>query len=168
MNHALSIKAAEADFWATTDNPMNLWEWSEPYRTDGLRFFTTDQNLGVWSELLGKRGIRRVYSSHLTQMGLETPDGMPIILPTLITLLGWLCRQKVKHVRIFGCDMRGQGSPLTGPWRRKADPNWESRWKVERILLAYTMRAYRLTGARIERWRTSPSPTRDPSRATSS
>lgn len=168
VNHALSIPGLDADFWATTDNPMNLWQWSLPFRTEELRFFTTDQNVGVWHELLGKTGIRRVYSHHLTQMGLETPDGMPIILPTLIALLGWLSRQKVRRVRLFGCDMKGKGSPLSGGWAAKADPNWESRWKVERILLAYTMRAYRTSGMRIERWPTSLSSTRARSRATSS
>ena len=152
VNHALSIPGIRMDFWATTDNPANLWEWSQAYRTPRLRYFTTDQNVGAWGGLLGE-DIRKVYSTHLTQMGLHTPEGMPIILPTVITLLGWICRMGVKRVRIFGCDMKGTGSPLSGRWSEKVDAAWDSRWMVERTLLAYTMRAYRLSNARIERWR---------------
>lgn len=163
VNHALAVPELEADFWATTDIPHNLWEWSKRYRTKKLRYFTTDQNVGVFGELLGPRQIRKVYTSHLTQMGIETDDGKPIILPTLITLLGWLWRLDVKRVRLFGCDMKGQGSPLSGDWSEKTTQLWDYRWRVERVLLAYTMRAYHDSGARIDRWpRTSPSRTRPP------
>ena len=149
VNHALSLPAP-VDFWATTDNPARLWAWSEPHRRENLRYFTTDQNVGVFSELLPEH-YTDVYSQPFTEMWKD--DGKPIILPTIIPVLSWLLLVGVKYVRLFGCDMWGSNSPLhsSEPWSEE-DPNHSARWKVERTLLSHAMREYRLRGARIERW----------------
>lgn len=153
VNRALGIKAVRADMWATTDNPANLWDWSEPHRNERLRYFTTDQNLGAWSSLLGESNLRKIYSTDMTHMGMDTPEGLPIILPTVITLLGWLVNMGVKRIRVFGCDMVGRGSPMgSDGWDDEQDPHWSSRWAVERILFAHTIREANEHGARIERW----------------
>lgn len=155
VNRAIALRTAQAHFWATTDDPRHLWAWSEPYRPRGLRYFTTDQNLGVWQELL-QEDITRVYSTEMTEMGLDDDIGRPMTLPTLMPLLAWLLRLGIKRVRLFGVDMLGVGASIDGPgyepWEEKPDRKWDSRWLVERVLLSHVIRAYRAKGARCERW----------------
>ncbi len=148
VNHALSIRAP-IDFWATSDNPNRLWPWSKPHRHRALRYFTTDQNIGVYSQLI--RDVTKVYSVQFTEMWKD--DGMPIILPTIIPLLSWLLQLGVSEVRLFGCDMRGMNSPIhsSEPFGEE-EPNHTSRWKVERVLLSHAMRRYRAEGATIQRF----------------
>ena len=152
INRAIALRTAPVDFWATTDNPHHLWEWSLPHRPERLRYFTTDQNLAVWHKLLGADGIRRVYTAEMTDMGLESDTGLPMTLPTLMPVCAWLLRLGCKRVRLFGCDMRGSGSPMSGDWAASEDRNWGSRWRAERVLLSHVFHLYRAHGARIERW----------------
>lgn len=165
VNHALSVPGVRVDFWATSDDPMNLWEWSEKHRTAGLRYFSTDQNAHIWYGVLGDRISRLLYSVHMTTMGRDE-NGMLIILPTVIPLLAWLLRIGCKRIRVFGADMCGQGSPLVSEWKQDPDRHWRSRWAVERVLFAHAVRTARGMGARIERWKPVPKK-RAPSRALS-
>jgi hypothetical protein len=156
INHALATPTP-VDFWATSDNPQNLWAWSEPHRRRGLRYFTTDQALSVYDELLGDE-IRRVYSTHMTVMdeGGEGSRGITI-LPTIVTVLAWLDGLGVQEVRLFGCDMTGRHSPLhsSQAFALEADDAHAWRWRIERALLAHAIRRDRQRGARIERWKPS-------------
>lgn len=150
VNRALAVPDIKKDFWATSDDPRALWSWSEEHRKPGLRFFSTDQNAGVWMLLLGEE-IRRLYSVHMTAMA-HDENGAMVILPTVVPVLAWLLRLGVKRIRVFGADMRGMGSPLLGDWKHDPDWKWRSRWDVERVLFAHIARTARERGARIERW----------------
>jgi hypothetical protein len=160
INHALATPTP-VDFWATSDNPQNLWEWSRPHRRAALRYFTTDQAVSVYSDLLGDE-IDRVYSTHMTVMHSGGEERGITILPTIIPVLGWLNGLGVMDVRLFGCDMKGKHSPLhsSEEWVPEADDAHAWRWKIERALLAHAIRLFRERGARIERWKPSePTPT---------
>lgn len=150
VNHALSVPGVKVDFWATSDDPRNLWSWSEKHRKPGLRYFSTDQNAGVWMLLLGKE-IERLYSVVMTQIERDQ-NGIMVILPTIVPVLAWLLRLGVKRIRVFGADMAGMGSPLVSEWKHDPDWKWRSRWDVERVLFAHIARTARERGARIERW----------------
>ena len=156
VNRAIALQAAPAHFWATTDDPRHLWAWSEPYRAKGLRYFTTDTNLLWWQDILGETGLSKVYSVEMTDMKQNDENDRITTLPTIMPLLCWLLRLKVQRVRIFGCDMSGIGGSVDGPgyveWLDKPERSWDSRWHVERVLLAHVTRLYRTTGARVERW----------------
>lgn len=165
VNRTICLQNAQAHLWATTDDPRHLWTWSEPHRREGLRYFTTDTNLLMWQQILGE-DIKKVYSTPMTDMGQDDADGKIMTLPTLIPLLCWLLRVGSKRVRLFGCDMFGFGGSVEGPgheeWSEKSDRHWDSRWLIERVLLAHVSRLYRANGARVERWnplRSSPSRT---------
>lgn len=160
VNHALAVEAP-VDFWATSDSPRTLWAWSERHRRSGLRYFTTDQNVGAWQELLGDE-VTSVYSGDPTQMGLDEKTQAPVILPTLFPVLAWLLRLGVKDVRLFGVDMSGTASPIhsSEAWSPVSDEGHRWRWRVERVLLAHFTRLYRAKGARIERWNPRSRPSR--------
>lgn len=154
VNRAIATHVP-VDFWATSDDPRNLWAWAEPYRHPALRYFSTDQNAHIWVDLLPGLELQKLYSTHHTEMGRDE-QGLAVILPTVMPTLAWLLRLGVKRVRLFGADMVGMGSPISGDWKRDPDRSWESRWKIERVLLSHVARIYRGRGARIERWNHSP------------
>lgn len=156
INHALSVPA-KAHVWATTDVPRNLWEWSTPYRRQGLRFLTVDTALaavaGAWNVTASEEELSRVYAVEPTEMFTDA-QGIPVILPTLMPTLAWLLKLEVKRVRIFGCDMSGEFGPLSqNAYVSEEGMGWTWRWNVERVLLSHMMRLYRAHGARIERWK---------------
>lgn len=153
VNHAICLDVP-IDFWATSDNPNKLWEWSEPYRTPDLRFFTAgDKNLLLMLDLV--EDSQRVYGRGETVIGTDHEKRGNIILPTVIPVLAWLLACGAHRVRLFGCDMRGTHSPLHMSLEfTEDDPH--SRWIVERSLLAHAYRQYRAQGARIERWNRKP------------
>lgn len=158
INHAISVPGVQVNVWATTDRPTNLWGWSEPYRHPSLKFFTCDQNMGCWQELLGEEGVRRCYTAIPTQLfGLVNQEDEAVILPTLMPLLGWMDRLGVMRIRLFGVDMSGWGSPIGHePYTDIEKPGETWRWTVERTLLSLAIRRYRARGARIERWNRQP------------
>lgn len=150
VNRALKLaETHRVDFWATSDAPALLWEWSTPYRQPGLRYFTTDHNIVLLEGLLGRRGLGKVYTAPHVEMG-ENDKGL-VILPTIIPVLGWLRRQGVRKVRVFGADMTGHGTPLEGNYEVSSKRS-HGRWKVERVLFSSAVRAFRSEGGRVERW----------------
>lgn len=161
VNHALSLegyRGLRVDLWATSDNPETLRKWSLPFRRPGLRYWTTDPHLHLWStqEEIVPQGL--LYSVEETVME-ETASGALTVLPTVFPLLAWLQRVGAEHIRIFGSDMEGSGSPIGHePWVPEEECStwntvWGWRWGVERALLAHTIRALRERGVRCERWR---------------
>lgn len=158
VNHTLSLvtKGVPIDVWATVDDPKNLWEWAQPYLEPETKLFSTENNLLVWTELLGNEP-ERLYVWEPTYMeGFMDDEGKAPLLPTLSMVFPWLFKVGVRHVRLFGVDMRGSSSHLHQaiPYSDDEDDGWDLRWDVERRLLAVTMRKFRELGGRIERWGT--------------
>lgn len=150
VNRAIALsERTRVDFWALSDRPALLWEWSEPYRSKELRYFSTDQNIVAFDPLLGKKGIGKVYAAPYTPMG-KNKNGL-VILPTVIPLFGWLSRQGVRRVRVFGADMTGHGTPILEDYVSDSKRS-HGRWIVERVLFSQAIRAYRSKGALLERW----------------
>lgn len=151
------------DLWASTDDPRNLWEWGRPYLRREVKILTIENNIPIWHKLLGLQAFnRRVYapSGVFMEASPETGgegyigmDGKPPLVPTVLHVIGWLSRIGAKHVRLFGCDMRGDGSPI-GPFPFQEEPSTSSRfrWEVERAMIAIAMKTYRTQGKRLERW----------------
>ena len=163
VNRAIALSGVfPIDCWATVDDPRNLWEWSKPYRPRGLKLFTTENTLPIWHKLIGVRGVNRklyapspVFMEYVpeTGEGYIGEDGKPPMLPTVIHLLGWLKKVGARRVRLFGCDMEGDGSPLDGStYTEQASEGSKFRWQVERALIALCMKMYRKDGSRLERW----------------
>jgi len=147
-----AIKLAETlrvDFWAISDRPTLLWEWAEPYRKEGLRYFSTDQNILPFVPLIGEKRLEKVYTTAPTAIQ-ATKKGY-VILPTIVPLLGWLLRQGVRRVRVFGADMTGYGTPILNDYVKESEKA-RGRWIVERVLFSEAIRAYRERGATLERW----------------
>jgi len=156
VNRAIATPNVPIDFWATSDDPRLLWAWAEPFRHKKLRYFSTDQNVGIWLDLLGAN-LPKLYSVHMTPMGRDE-KGLAVILPTVLPVLGWLLRCGVTKVRIFGADMLGMGSPISGDWKSNPDAEWHGRWIIERTLFSHAARTYRARGSRIERWSPAKNP----------
>lgn len=161
VNHALSLsEGVPVDFWATIDSPHNLWKWGLPWLHEATRLFTTDNNVWTWEDILGDATVGRVYALKPTYM-LATEDhpaflgddGKPALVSTLTHVIGWLHHLKVEHVRVFGADMRGSGSPLAfTPFSEDEDVGWQFRWGVERRLFDLATDKFRESGRRLERW----------------
>lgn len=152
VNHAIS-RRVPIDFWATSDHPDKLWEWSKPHRHEDLRYFTTGDKYLL--KLLDLVGTERVYAREATVIGKDHDRNANILIPTIIPTLAWLLACGVKRVRLFGCDMQGTHSPLHMSLDfREGDSG--GRWVVERVLLSHAIRQYRAAGARIERWNRRP------------
>jgi len=138
------------DFWATTDDPLNLWEWAQPSLHEGTRLFSTRNNLMAWEAILPD--IQRLYHWTSTYMDeLAVGDELAPLIPTLFPVLAWCLRQGAKEVRLLGCDMIGSGTPGID-FRPVADEGHVLRWEVERRLLALSHKQYRTQGSRIVRW----------------
>lgn len=157
INHALALSwRLPVDFWATVDHPKILWDWSEPYRPEGLKVFSTENNVLFWIELLGEDGFdRSFYGCPPTYMDhMETAEVKAPVLPTVMPVVAWLFRQKtIRHVRLFGCDMVGQNSPLSAVgFQDVEDEGWEYRWTIERQLIYLATLQYRSRGKRLDRW----------------
>lgn len=141
------------DFWATTDDPRNLWEWGQPYLHEKTRLFTTLNNLMCWDEM----GVEatRIYHWRSTYMdNLVGADGLAPLIPTLFPVLAWILQQGTKEVLLLGADMIGSGTPGID-FSPLADEGHALRWSVERRMLALSMRQYRTKGSRIRRWNRS-------------
>jgi hypothetical protein len=152
VNRALRYSdAIPIDVWAMADDPTNLWDWSDPHRPDGLRYFTVHQNLLVWSELV--QDISRLYCWPKTEMNEhpKTSNGQYALVPTIFHVLAWLLKLGTKRVRLLGCDMAGSGNPGVD-WKLDEELGWRFRWGAERFFLARSMKHYRARGARIDRW----------------
>lgn len=157
INHAISLSSKlPIDCWATVDDPKKLWRWSKRYRPRELKLFTTENNLGFWAKLLGEGGFnKKMYAWVPTYMEhLATPTEKAPVIPTVITVLSWLASLKdTKHVRLYGCDMRGSESPLSpGGFSEEEDIGWQYRWAIERHFISLMTKKYRASGKRLERW----------------
>lgn len=164
VNHAIALSSTlPVDCWATVDDPRNLWEWGREHLHRTTKLLSTENNLPVWHRLIGMRSVnRRLYASSPVFMeavpetgeGYIGEDGKPPLLPTVVHALGWLRKVGARHVRLFGCDMGGQGSPLSPiPYREEASEQSNFRWGVERALIGLSMKHYRREGLRLERWK---------------
>jgi hypothetical protein len=103
-------------------------------------------------EILPHGAGERLYAWEDTVM--DASERGIFILPTVVTLLAWLLKVGARHIRIFGSDMQGSGSPIGHePWSREETDAWGWRWGVERGLLAHAFRTLRSGGVRVERWR---------------
>lgn len=162
VNHALAMSSvAPIDFWATIDEPKNLWDWAQPYLPAACKLLTTENNLMFWGDYLGLEvASERLYSIKPTYMEAtdEHPaflaeNGRPALIPTVSHTISWLYQIGVEHVRVFGADMCGSGSPLAfTPFSTDEDVGWQFRWAVERRLFALSTKKYRASGRRLERW----------------
>ena len=164
VNRAIALSETfPIDFWASSDDPRNLWEWAKPYFPSGCKILSVDNNIPVWHRLLGHRTTnRKLYAPDPTFMdrvdetneGYIGSDGKAPLVPTVMHAIGWLYRLGVKRVRLFGCDMRGEGSPLGSiPWQEAESDGTKFRWGVERTMLGLSMKGYRKTDQRLERWK---------------
>jgi hypothetical protein len=161
VNHALSLSGKfPVDFWATVDNPKNLWDWGAPYLHERCKIFTTDNNTFILDGMIEDAIAERVYALKPTFMeateehpAFLSDDGKPALLSTLTHVLGWLYHIGVPHVRVYGADMRGSGSPLAfTPFSEAEDVGWQFRWGVERRLFDLASDKYRSCGRRLDRW----------------
>lgn len=163
INHAIALsRALPIDFWAKVDRPDILWRWARQHLGRQVKIFTTENNILLWEEIIGRQVNDRLYAHRSTFMvptkddpdGFLSDDGKHALLPTLTHLLGWLYGiPGVQRVRLFGVDMRGSGSPLAEEaFSEDMDSGWKFRWIVERRLLALSARQFRRCGKRIERW----------------
>lgn len=162
VNHALSLSGRfQIDFWATIDEPKNLWEWAQPYLPAACKLFTTENNLMFWLDYLGfEVASERLYAIKPTYMvatdehpALLAENGNPALIPSVTHVVSWLYQIGVEHVRVFGADMCGSGSPLAfTPYSTDEDVGWQFRWAVERRLFALSTKKYREGGRRLERW----------------
>lgn len=154
VNHAIGFSdRVPIDFWATTDDPRNLWGDYQEALHEETRLFSTENQLLVWRDLLPSIG--RVYHWHGTAMKEYAVGSEPApAIPTVFPVLAWLLSVGVREVRLLGCDMRGSGTPGIN-FTEEEDEGHGLRWAVERTLLALSMKQYRAKGARIIRWKHS-------------
>lgn len=156
VNHALGLSwKLPVDVWATSDDPNHLWGWSHPHLPPAAKLFSTENNCLLWETLLGTEELNeRLYGWQPTYMEhLETPEQKAPVLPTVMPVLAWLAHVGVEEVRLFGCDMEGQNSPLSAePYSDEEDIGWEWRWEHERKLLSLAIKKYRERGKRLSRW----------------
>lgn len=151
INRAIQFSdTVPIDFWATTDDPRNLWTDYQECLHPTTRLFSTRNNLMVWNSLLPD--IQRLYHWEPTFMeDLVVGDELAPLIPTLFPVLAWILRQGTKEVVLLGADMIGSGTPGID-FRPVADDGHEYRWLVERRMLALSMRRYKAQGSRIVRW----------------
>ena len=163
INRAIAFSdRVPIDFWATYDDPRNLWEWAQPHLHSKTKLFTSEDKVIVWDTLLPD--FERLYAWHPTSMdgGDVEPDanGLYPLMPTIFSTLAWLLKLQVQEVVLVGVDMAGKGTPFLGDWDEDSDEMHECRWAVERVFLAHSSRFYRAKGARIKRWDKSRNRTR--------
>lgn len=141
------------DFWATFDDPQNLWGWAQPHLHPEAKLFTADGKVVLWGHL--PVDLTRLYAWHQTIMeakGMEDQNGLCPLVPTLFPLLAWILSLGVQEVKLIGVDMSGSGTPFLDDWQDVADEGYQLRWEVERQFLAHSARFYRAKGARLTRW----------------
>lgn len=157
VNHAIKIShKIPVDMWASVDAPAALYGRHSLEHNKSIRFLSTEDCAILWRDLLGANGIRRVYvwPEKLMKDFLDE-RGLPPKMPTLVTTLAWTFKQGARHVRVFGSDMTGTGSPLAEdePWNPETSEINSFRWAIERKLFAEAQKRYRADGRRLERWR---------------
>lgn len=151
INRAIQFSdTVPIDFWATTDDPRNLWVDYQECLHPTTRLFSTRNNLLAWSSLLPD--IQRLYHWEPTPMdAFALGDEDAPLIPTLFPVLAWILRQGTKEVVLIGADMIGSGTPGID-FRPVAEDGYDVRWLVERRMLALSILQYRNKGSRIVRW----------------
>lgn len=145
------------DVWASMDDPRHLWGWAEPYLDPTTKLFSGNDfpNIWLWREILGEDAGGRLYTrspTYMEELAEVAVDGAAPMMPTLFHVLAWLLQVGVREVRLVGCDMAGTGSPLMECWDPVENEEHQSRWGIERTLLALSIRQFRARGARLSRW----------------
>lgn len=158
VNRAIAFSGRlPIDVWATLDDPHVLWrDWSGHLHPGAKLFSGNDcPNIWMWREILGEDAGGRLYvrsPTYMEDLAEVAVDGAAPMMPTLFHALAWLLQVGCREVRLVGCDMIGTGSPLMESWSPTNDAEHQSRWDIERKLLALSIRQFRARGARLTRW----------------
>ncbi len=158
VNRAIALSdRIPIDFWAMMDEPKMLWDWGIEQAHASVKFLSGDDypNIWLWRELLGEDCGGRLYvrsPTYMEALAEVSVDGAAPMMPTLFHVFAWLLQVGVKDVRLIGCDMRGQGSPLSPEWSPIEDEAHQLRWGIERFMVARSIKEYRKRGARLKRW----------------
>lgn len=138
VNNAILLPNLRPDYWAVQDD-LKRYDGVTTYRPPTVLLAGSFANApgwwnGPWLSLETEPALIDLFQRGVTYSH---------ALPTTVVAALWAVRQGYDPVTLYGCDMQGEGSPLT-PWApyMPDSTKWDERWARERDLVEHVERLW--------------------------